>query len=39
MIDGSTCPDCDGHVSTADGTEYVCDDCGRTYDGADLFLP
>jgi len=39
MIDGSTCPDCGGHVSTADGTAYVCDDCGRTYDSTDLFLP
>lgn len=39
MIDGSTCPDCGGHVSTTDGTTYVCDDCGREFDAADLFLP
>ena len=39
MIDGSTCPACSGHVSTANGTEYECDDCGETFDSADLFLP
>ena len=39
MIDGSTCPRCGGHVSTVDGTTYVCDDCGAKYDAADLFLP
>jgi len=39
MIDGSTCPRCSGHVSTANGTEYTCDDCGAAYDSADLFLP
>jgi tRNA(Ile2) C34 agmatinyltransferase TiaS len=39
MIDGSVCPECDGHVSTTNGTEYVCDDCGERYDVADLFLP
>jgi len=39
MIDGSTCPQCSGHVSTTDGTEYTCDDCGEAFDSADLFLP
>jgi len=39
MIDGSTCPNCGGHVSTANGTEYVCDDCETAFDSADLFLP
>lgn len=39
MIDGSTCPHCSGHVSTEDGTEYTCDDCGAVFDSADLFLP
>jgi uncharacterized Zn ribbon protein len=39
MIDGSTCPRCSGHVSTTDGTTYVCDDCGAEFDSADLFLP
>jgi uncharacterized Zn ribbon protein len=39
MIDGSTCPECSGHVSTADGTTYTCDDCDREFDAADLFLP
>lgn len=39
MIDGSNCPDCSGHVSTDDGTTYVCDDCDREFDAADLFLP
>ena len=39
MIDGSTCPHCSGHVSTDDGTEYSCDDCGAAFDSADLFLP
>jgi len=39
MIDGSTCQDCGGRVSTEDGTTYECDDCGATFDSADLFLP
>jgi tRNA(Ile2) C34 agmatinyltransferase TiaS len=39
MIDGPTCPECGGHVSTEDGLGYICDDCGREYDNADLFLP
>jgi len=39
MIDGSSCLNCNGHVSTTDGTEYVCDDCGEVFDSADLFLP
>lgn len=39
MIDGSKCPECAGHVSTDDGTVYVCDDCGAEFDAADLFLP
>lgn len=39
MIDGANCPDCGGHVSTDDGTRYRCDDCGREFDVADLFLP
>ncbi len=39
MIDGSTCPKCGGHVSTTNGTDYECDDCGAAYDSADLFLP
>jgi len=39
MIDGSTCPHCSGHVSTENGTEYTCDDCGAAFDSADLFLP
>jgi tRNA(Ile2) C34 agmatinyltransferase TiaS len=39
MIDGSGCPACGGHVSTEDGTDYRCDDCGERFDVADLFLP
>jgi hypothetical protein len=39
MTDGSASPECDGHVSTDNGTGYVCDDCGREYDAADLCLP
>lgn len=39
MIDGSECPACGGHVSTEDGTDYTCDDCGERFDVADLFLP
>ena len=39
MIDGPTCPECGGHVSTEDGLGYVCDDCSREYDNANLFLP
>ena len=39
MIDGSNCPNCSGRVTTADGTTYVCEDCGEEYDSADLFLP
>ena len=39
MIDGSTCPLCSGHVSTENGTEYTCDDCGEAFDSTDLFLP
>ncbi len=39
MIDGSTCPRCNGRVSTENGTEYTCDDCGAAFDSSDLFLP
>ncbi|MBV0924194.1 transposase [Halomicroarcula limicola] len=39
MINGSTCPKCGGRVSTVNGAEYVCDDCGAEFDSADLFLP
>lgn len=39
MIDGSECPSCGGHVSTDNGTDYSCDDCGEAFDVADLFLP
>jgi tRNA(Ile2) C34 agmatinyltransferase TiaS len=39
MINGSDCPECGGQVSTGDGIEYVCEQCDREYDTADLFLP
>ncbi len=39
MIDGSECPNCGGHLSTDDGTDYACDDCGADFDVSDLFLP
>jgi len=39
MIDGAVCPECDGQVSTDNGTEYTCDGCGQAFDVADLFLP
>lgn len=39
MPDSSECPECGGRVSTTNGTEYVCDECGREFDSADLFLP
>jgi len=36
---GKRCPECDGYVSSADGMEYECRDCGREFDDTDLFLP
>lgn len=35
----SSCPECDGRVRNAGGTDYVCRDCGAEFDTADLFLP
>ena len=39
MINGSECLHCSGHVSTTNGTDYECDNCGTEFDSADLFLP
>jgi DNA-directed RNA polymerase subunit RPC12/RpoP len=35
---GSDCPECGGQLVSEDGMEYVCKDCGRRYDSADVFL-
>jgi DNA-directed RNA polymerase subunit RPC12/RpoP len=35
---GSDCPECGGQLRSEDGMEYVCEDCGRRFDSADVFL-
>lgn len=35
---GSSCPECGGQLETTDGMTYVCRDCGREFDSADVFL-
>lgn len=39
MVAGTRCPECGGSVRSLVGTDYRCRDCGREFDGADLFLP
>lgn len=35
---GADCPECGGRLESTDGMTYVCSDCGREFDGADVFL-
>jgi DNA-directed RNA polymerase subunit RPC12/RpoP len=35
---GSDCPECGGRLESTDGMTYVCNECGREFDGADVFL-
>lgn len=39
FVDGASCPDCSGTVTTDNGTDYECSACGRSFDVADLFYP
>jgi tRNA(Ile2) C34 agmatinyltransferase TiaS len=35
---GSDCPECGGQLVSEGGVEYVCRDCDRRFDSADVFL-
>jgi tRNA(Ile2) C34 agmatinyltransferase TiaS len=39
IIEGQSCPNCNGHLETSNGTDYICPSCGTGFDVADLFYP
>jgi DNA-directed RNA polymerase subunit RPC12/RpoP len=35
---GSECPECSGRLESENGLDYVCTECERAFDSADVFL-